>query len=339
MKIIVTGGCGFIGSTLIKKLIKYSKNKILNIDSLNHESMPESLYSIKNKNNYFFKKIDINNKDKLLQLFLEFKPNIIFHLAAESHVDRSIVKPYNFLQTNILGTFNIIDNSKIFLENHKNYRNKFKMIHISTDEVYGSLKIKDKSFNELNKFYPNSPYAASKASSDLLCRAWNKTYNLPIIITNCSNNYGPWQYPEKLIPVVIAKILQNKKIPVYGKGKNIRDWIHVEDHVNALINISKNGQIGETYNIGSNNELTNLDLVNRICEIIDKKIPQKNSYKKLIYFVEDRLGHDFRYSINSKKIRNKLNFKLNYNMKDGLNQTVSWYINNRNWLLQKLNFQ
>ena len=339
MKIIVTGGCGFIGSTLIKKLIKYSKNKILNIDSLNHESMPESLNSIKNKNNYFFKKIDINDKDKLLQIFLEFKPNIIFHLAAESHVDRSITKPYNFLQTNILGTYNIIDNSKIFLENNKNYTNKFKMIHISTDEVYGSLKIKDKSFNELNKFFPNSPYAASKASSDLLCRAWNKTYDLPIIITNCSNNYGPWQYPEKLIPVVIAKILQSKKIPVYGKGKNIRDWIHVEDHVNALINISENGQIGETYNIGSNNELTNLDLVNRICEIIDKKIPQKNSYKKLISFVEDRLGHDFRYSINSKKIRNKLNFKLKYNMNDGLNQTVSWYINNRNWLLQKLNFQ
>ena len=338
MKIIVTGGCGFIGSTLIKKLIKHSKNKILNIDSLNHESMPESLYSIKNKKNYFFKKIDINDKDKLLQIFLEFKPNIIFHLAAESHVDRSIAKPYNFLQTNILGTYNIIDNSKIFLENNKNYTNKFKMIHISTDEVYGSLKIKDKSFNELNKFFPNSPYAASKASSDLLCRAWNKTYDLPIIITNCSNNYGPWQYPEKLIPVVIAKILQNKKIPVYGKGKNIRDWIHVEDHVKALINISRNGKIGETYNIGGNNELANLDLVNQICKIIDKKIPQKKSYKKLISFVEDRLGHDFRYSINSKKIRNKLNFKLNYNMKDGLYQTVSWYINNKNWLLQKLSF-
>ena len=338
MKIIVTGGCGFIGSTLIKKLIKHSKNKILNIDSLNHESMPESLYSIKNKNNYLFKKIDINDKDKLLQIFLEFKPNIIFHLAAESHVDRSIAKPYNFLQTNILGTFNIIDNSKIFLENYKNYKNKFKIIHISTDEVYGSLKFKDKSFNELNKFFPNSPYAASKASSDLLCRAWNKTYNLPIIITNCSNNYGPWQYPEKLIPVVIAKILQNKKIPVYGKGKNIRDWIHVEDHVKALINISKNGKIGETYNIGGNNELANLDLVKQICEIIDKKIPQKKSYKRLISFVEDRLGHDFRYSINSKKIRNKLNYKLNYNMKDGLNQTVSWYISNKNWLLQKLDF-
>ena len=338
MKIIVTGGCGFIGSTLIKKLIKYSKNKILNIDSLNHESMPESLYSIKNKNNYFFKKIDINNKDKLLQIFLEFKPNIIFHLAAESHVDRSITKPYNFLRTNILGTFNVIDNSKIFLENYKNYKNKFKIIHISTDEVYGSLKVKDKSFNELNKFFPNSPYAASKASSDLLCRAWNQTYNLPIIITNCSNNYGPWQYPEKLIPVVIAKILQNKKIPVYGKGNNIRDWIHVEDHVNALINVSKNGIIGETYNIGGNNELENLDLVKQICEIIDEKIPQKKSCKRLISFVEDRLGHDFRYSINSKKIRNKLNFKLNYNMKDGLYQTVSWYINNKNWLLQKLNF-
>ena len=339
MKIIVTGGCGFIGSTLIKNLINYSKNKILNIDSLNYESIPESLNSVKSKKNYFFKKIDINNKDKLLQIFLEFKPNIIFHLAAESHVDRSITKPYNFLRTNILGTFNVIDNSKIFLENYKNYKNKFKIIHISTDEVYGSLKFKDKSFNELNKFFPNSPYAASKASSDLLCRAWNQTYNLPIIITNCSNNYGPWQYPEKLIPVVIAKILQNKKIPVYGKGNNIRDWIHVEDHVNALINVSKNGIIGETYNIGGNNELENLDLVKQICEIIDEKIPQKKPYKRLISFVEDRLGHDFRYSINSKKIRNKLNFKLKYNMNDGLNQTVSWYINNRNWLLQKLNFQ
>ena len=335
MKIIVTGGCGFIGSTLIKKLVISPKNKILNIDALKYPSMPESLYAIKSCKNYFFKKIDIRNKNKLLKTILEFKPHIIFHLAAESHVDRSIVNPEDFLQTNILGTFNIIENSKIFLINNKEYIKKFKIIHISTDEVYGSLKIKEKPFNELNKYLPNSPYAASKASSDLLCRAWNKTYDLPIIVTHCSNNYGPWQYPEKLIPVVITKILQNKKIPIYGKGQNIRDWIHVEDHVNALIKISNKGEIGETYNIGGNNELTNIDLVNQICEIIDKKIPKKNSYKKLISFVEDRLGHDFRYSIDSTKMKKNINFKLYYNIKKGLLQTVSWYLENKNWLLQK----
>ena len=335
MKIIVTGGCGFIGSTLIKKLVINPKNNILNIDALKYPSMPESLNSIKNYKNYFFKKIDIRNKNKLLKTILEFKPNNIFHLAAESHVDRSIVNPDDFLQTNILGTFNIIDNSKVFLKNNKEYIKKFKIIHISTDEVYGSLKIKEKPFNELNKYLPNSPYAASKASSDLLCRAWNKTYNLPIIVTHSSNNYGPWQYPEKLIPVVITKILQNKKIPIYGNGKNVRDWIHVEDHVKALINISKKGEIGETYNIGSNNELTNIDLVNQICEIIDKKIPKNSSYKKLISFVEDRLGHDFRYSIDNTKIKKNMNFKLHYNIKNGLLQTVNWYLKNKNWLLQK----
>ena len=335
MKIIVTGGCGFIGSTLIKKLLTNKKNYILNIDALNEVSMPESLESIKKNKNYFFKKLDIRNKEKLLSTILRFKPNKIFHLAAESHVDRSIANPDNFLTSNIIGTSNLLDSSKIFLLKNKKYINKYRIIHISTDEVYGSLKIKEKPFKESNKFHPNSPYAASKASSDLLCRAWFKTYHLPVIVTNCSNNYGPWQFPEKLIPLTISKILQNKKIPIYGNGKNIRDWIHVKDHVDALIKISNKGKIGETYNIGGNNELKNLDLVKCICKIIDKIQNNKISSKNLISFIDDRLGHDFRYSIDSKKIKNSLNYHCKINFSKGLYETVYWYLENKKWLLRK----
>tara|TARA_B100001123_G_C15325480_1_gene1029385 strand:+ start:2385 stop:3392 length:1008 start_codon:yes stop_codon:yes gene_type:complete len=335
MRIIVTGGCGFIGSTLIKKLITNKKNLVLNIDSLNKVSMPESLNKIKINKNYHFKKTDIRNKKKLLEIILEFKPNRIFHLAAESHVDRSITNPDSFLTSNIIGTYNLLESSKIFLSKNKKFTKNFKIIHVSTDEVYGSLNFKERAFKETNKFLPNSPYSASKASSDLICRAWFKTYKIPVITTNCSNNYGPWQFPEKLIPVVISKILQNKKIPIYGSGKNIRDWIHVEDHTDALIKISNKGKIGETYNIGDNNEISNLDLVKHICKIFDEIKMRKVPSKKLISFVKDRLGHDFRYSINSKKIENKLNFRCQIKFSNGLRQTVNWYLENEKWLIKK----
>jgi len=335
MRIIVTGGYGFIGSTLIKKLIIDKKNIVLNIDAKKINSMPESLAKIKHFKNYRFKKLNIDNYQKLNNLILEFKPNLVFHLAAESHVDNSITSPKDFIYSNIVGTFNLIDVLSKYIKKHKKISNKFRLIHVSTDEVYGSLTPKEKSFKEDNKFYPNSPYSASKASGDLLCRAWNKTFKLPIITTNCSNNYGPWQFPEKLIPLVIKKALKQKKIPIYGTGKNIRDWIHVDDHVSALIKLSKKGKIGESYNIGGDNEITNISLVKKICEIIDEKTKAKISSKKLISFVTDRAAHDFRYSINSKKLEKELNFKAIFSINNGIYQTVNWYLDNKEWLLKK----
>jgi dTDP-glucose 4,6-dehydratase len=335
MRIIVTGGYGFIGSTLIKRLIIDKKNIVLNIDAKKINSMPESLAKIKNFKNYKFKKLNIDNYKKLNNLILEFKPNLVFHLAAESHVDNSITSPKDFIYSNIVGTFNLLDILSKYIKIHKKISNKFRLIHVSTDEVYGSLTPKEKSFKEDNKFYPNSPYSASKASGDLLCRAWNKTFKLPIITTNCSNNYGPWQFPEKLIPLVIKRALQQKKIPIYGTGKNIRDWIHVDDHVSALIKLSKKGKIGETYNIGGDNEITNISLVRKICDIIDNRTKAKISSKKLISFVTDRAAHDFRYSINSKKLENEINFKAIFSIHNGIYQTVNWYLDNKEWLLKK----
>ena len=266
-KIIVTGGCGFIGSNLVKKLLLSKSNIVLNIDSLKKQSVPESLNKvIKNKKNYFFKKIDINNFNKLNKIIRDFEPSLIFHLAAESHVDRSIVNPFSFFSSNILGTLNILESIRInsFWRNNKS----FKLINVSTDEVYGSLKKNQKSFTELNKFYPNSPYSASKASGDLLARAWNKTFNIPIITTNSSNNYGPWQFPEKLIPVVISNCLKGINIPVYGNGTNVRDWLYVEDHARALVLVATTGEIAETYNIGGHNEKQNIEVVKTIIDSV-----------------------------------------------------------------------
>jgi len=333
VKIIVTGGCGFIGSHLIKELLKEKKNKIINLDAKTYCSMPESLHDIKKNRNYSFVKINLNNSKKLDNIIFNFRPNIIFHLAAESHVDNSIKKPDSFINSNVLGTYNILNSCQ---KNIK-YLKKFKFIHISTDEVYGSLKNKKiKSFTEESKFFPNSPYSASKASSDLIVRAWNKTYNLPVIITNCVNNFGEWQFPEKLIPVVIYSCLKNKKIPVYGLGKNIREWIYVKDHVNILIQLSKKGKIGATYNIGSGYEINNIQLIKKICKFFDKNYSKKSSYNNLISFVKDRPGHDFRYSLNSNKINKLLNLSKNNNFEYYFEETIKWYIQNLDWMEKKI---
>ena len=330
MKIVVTGGFGFIGSCLINKLIKNKKNIVLNLDALKYSSMPESLEEVKINKNYSFKKIDLYDFNKLKRIIKKFRPDIIFHLAAESHVDNSILNSYDFIKSNIIGTYNILKSIQL-------YSRQTLLLHVSTDEVYGSLKNnKENSFTEESKFYPSSPYSATKASSDLLVNAWNQTYNLRVIVTNCVNNFGKWQFPEKLIPVVIDSCLKFKKIPVYGNGKNIREWIDVENHVEYLIHLSKFGKIGETYNIGSGYEIENILLIKKICKYFDNKLPKKQSYQSLINFVKDRPGHDLRYSVNTSKI-NKI-FKKNYNEEfdDKFHDTIDWYINNRTWLQNKI---
>lgn len=334
-KIIVTGGNGFIASNLIKVLLKNKSNLILNLDAKKKHSVPESLNQIKKNKNYYFKKIDITNFKKLNRIIKIFQPNMIYHLAAESHVDRSINKPFDFINTNIFGTLNLFESLRLnsnLWERDKNFR----IVNVSTDEVYGSLKKNDKKFSENHKFKPNSPYSSSKASADLLARAWYKTFKIPIITTNCSNNYGPWQFPEKLIPVVVSNCLLGKKIPVYGSGKNIRDWLYVDDHVRALLKVSKYGRIGEAYNIGGGKEISNLNIVKKICKIMDKLVPKDFKYQKNISFVNDRLGHDFRYAINYNKIYSKLNFIPLMNFEKGLLTTVKWYVDNKKWLLKKI---
>ncbi len=333
MKIIVTGGNGFIGSNLIFFILKNSNHDVLNIDKITYASNPKSLKQIKENQKYSFKKIDICNSKKTLSIINEFKPDAIMHLAAESHVDRSIDNPNNFIQTNIVGTYNLLENSRIFWSSlSKSKKNKFRFIHISTDEVFGSLKDNDSAFHEKTLYDPSSPYSASKAGSDHLVRAWYRTFELPTIITNCSNNYGPYQHPEKLIPLTILNAIEGKDLPIYGNGKQIRDWLYVEDHVAALYSVLINGKIGESYNIGGLNELKNIDVVKHICCVLDKILPKKgHKYYNQIKFVEDRPGHDYRYAINPNKIKNKLNWKPKNNFELGIEKTVLWYIENIKW--------
>lgn len=333
-KVLITGGMGFIGTNLTRFLIEKKLN-VLVVDKLTYAASISS-HSDLNKSEYYnFKKIDICNRSEVSDLIKEFKPDKIMHLAAESHVDNSIINPDAFIHSNILGTYYLLNSSLEYFNGLTNHRSKnFRFIHISTDEVYGSLNDNEEPFSEKNKYKPNSPYSASKASSDHLVRAWHKTYNLPTIITNCSNNYGPFQHPEKLIPVVIKNALEHKEIPVYGNGQQIRDWLHVSDHVEALYRIISDGNIGETYNIGANNEIKNIELIKIICEYIDHIRPSQKlgTYKSLIKYVEDRKGHDIRYSINSKKISNELGWFPRVDFKLGISNTVKWYINNNNWI-------
>ena len=329
--VLVTGGSGFIGSALIRKFIETTDYNIINIDKLTYASTEQSLASIKKSDRYNFECLDINDKSSLKEVFFKYKPSNVFHLAAESHVDLSIEEPSKFINTNILGTYNLLEISlKYWDELGSKDKKHFLFQHISTDEVYGSLTAEEEPFLERNPYNPSSPYSASKASADHLVRSWNKTYNFPSIISNCSNNFGQFQFPEKLIPLTIIKILNDEKIPIYGKGDQIRDWLFVDDHIDALIKIMHEGNISETYNIGANNEYTNLDLVTMICEIIDKLYKKKNS-KKLITFVADRPAHDIRYAINSSKIRNELNWINHTDFKDSLVQTIKWYVENKNW--------
>jgi dTDP-glucose 4,6-dehydratase len=297
--------------------------------------MPEALDLSESSSRYSFLKIDISQYELTKKVISDYAPDVILHLAAESHVDNSINSPKEFIESNIIGTYNLLQAANELWTDKDRLNKKF--IHVSTDEVYGSLEQNEAPFTESSKYSPNSPYSASKASSDMLARAWYKTFGIPVIITNCSNNYGPWQFPEKLIPVVIKKALNHEKIPIYGDGLNIRDWLFVEDHAAALVNIYQNGEAGEKYNIGGNNEISNLDLVEKICAILDEVSPSMNipKYSQLISFVRDRPGHDLRYAIDAKKIAKELNFIPSIEIDAGLVKTVQWYVKNKDWLNQK----
>ncbi len=327
-KVLVTGGAGFIGSALIRFLINETNCIVCNVDKLTYAGNLDSLQSVENSKRYQFAKLDICNEKAIRQLFNEFQPDSLIHLAAESHVDRSIDTPLEFIQTNIVGTANLLN---IATEYWKNSNKNFKFQHVSTDEVYGSLG-KTGLFSEENPYNPRSPYSASKASSDHLVRAWFHTYKLPILISNCSNNYGPYHFPEKLIPLTILNALENKILPLYGKGENVRDWLYVSDHAEALWLINQRGTIGETYNIGGNNERTNLQVVETICNILDELCPKDNgSYREQITFVADRPGHDLRYALDVTKLQTQLNWQPKENFDSGIRKTVKWYLENSRW--------
>ena len=329
-KILVTGGSGFIGSNFIIKQLEVTDNKIFNLDKLTYASNVESVNELDNLSNYMFKQGNINNFTLVRDIFDKFQPDVIVNFAAESHVDRSIDMPDIFIDTNILGTLNLL---KVSLRHYLDKKNNFKFIHVSTDEVYGTLAANQDAFKETSQYKPSSPYSASKASSDHLVRAWNKTFGLPTIITNCSNNYGCYQFPEKLIPLTIINCIDEKNIPIYGKGENIRDWIHVNDHCEALNLVIDSNESGEFFNIGGSNEIRNIDLVHKICSILDDIKPRKNneSHVNLINFVQDRPGHDFRYAVNSSKIGEALGWSPQTNIDLGLEETIKWYVKNESW--------
>ncbi len=335
--ILITGGAGFIGSNFVLEWIKKSKDKIVNLDLLTYAGNLNNLSSISNDLRHVFVKGNIADASLVSSLFEQYKPWAIVNFAAESHVDRSITNASDFIYTNIVGTYNLLESARKYWENLANEKqNSFRFLHISTDEVYGSLEKQDPAFTEKSNYKPNSPYSASKASSDHLVRAWFHTYGLPTIITNCSNNYGPYQFPEKLIPLVITNALAGKNLPIYGDGHNIRDWLFVGDHCRAIIEVLTKGTVGEFYNIGGNNEKTNLEVVKIICSLLDKLAPQhKNgleSYSNLISFVKDRQGHDRRYAIDSSKIQKELNWHPEESFETGIAKTVEWYLDNRNWI-------
>ena len=328
MKILVTGGSGFIGSALIRKAIKLN-HSVINVDCLTYAASKKTNKHLEKNSSYNFENINISEKEKIDQLFRNYQPDALIHLAAESHVDRSIDGPKVFLETNILGTFNLLEATRNYVKSNKS-NNNFRFIHVSTDEVFGSLGKKGY-FNEKSAYAPNSPYAASKASSDHLVHSWYETFGLPTIITNCSNNYGPYQFPEKVIPLTILNAIKGEPIQLYGTGQNIRDWLYVEDHADALLQILDKAKIGQRFNIGGNNEIKNIDLIDLICESLDKKVPKSTSYKHQIKYVEDRPGHDIRYAIDNKKIVDQIGWKPSITFKNGMDLTIDWYLNNTDW--------
>ena len=337
MKILITGGAGFIGSAVIRLAITRG-HSVINLDALTYAASLESLASISDHPNYSFVKMNIRDSKHLGAVFSNYKPDAVMHLAAESHVDRSIDGPKNFIETNITGTFNMLEAARKYWQ-EQGFSEKFRFHHISTDEVYGSLPSDPKiRFTEKTPYDPRSPYSASKASSDHLVRAWHETYGLPVVLTNCSNNFGPYQFPEKLIPVVIVNAIFEKPLPIYGNGKNIRDWLYVDDHANALLLALENGKNGRIYNIGNENELTNLEVVNEICSILDRLHPRiKGSYADLVTFVADRPGHDKRYAIDPSRIRNELGWQPTVSFEQNLEKTVQWYLDNQDWWQPLLN--
>ncbi|MDD2863376.1 MAG: dTDP-glucose 4,6-dehydratase [Methylococcales bacterium] len=339
MKILITGGAGFIGSALIRYLINDTTHSVLNVDKLTYAGNFESLESIAQNARYEFAQVDICDAVNIRQLFETYQPDAVMHLAAESHVDRSIDSPAAFIETNIIGTYTLLEAARLYWTNlDETKKAAFRFHHISTDEVFGDLHGTDDLFTETTPYAPSSPYSASKASSDHLVRAWHRTYGLPMIVTNCSNNYGHFQFPEKLIPVVILNALAGKPLPVYGNGQQIRDWLFVDDHARALLTVVEKGEIGETYNIGGHNEKANLDVVKTICAILEDLKPEKPAnvarYADLITYVTDRPGHDLRYAIDASKIASELGWTPNETFETGLRKTVQWYLENLAWCQQ-----
>jgi dTDP-glucose 4,6-dehydratase len=336
LKILVTGGAGFIGSAVVRSIINQTKFDVVNLDKLTYAGNLDSLPNIASSQKYTHEQVDICDRQVLDRVFQQHKPDCVMHLGAESHVDRSIDGPADFIDTNIVGTFNLLEAARHYYESlEEDKREQFRFHHISTDEVYGDLEGTEDLFTEETSYAPSSPYSASKAASDHLVRAWGRTYGLPVIITNCSNNYGPYHFPEKLIPHVILNAIHGKPLPIYGDGLQIRDWLYVEDHAKALINVVTKGEIGETYNIGGHNEKTNLEVVEAICDLLEELAPEKSagvkSYRDLITFVKDRPGHDARYAIDASKIEHELGWVPEETFQTGLRKTVKWYLDNRQW--------
>jgi dTDP-glucose 4,6-dehydratase len=341
LKILVTGGAGFIGSAVIRHILENTNDEVVNVDKLTYAGNLESLDSVSNNPRYSFEHTDICDKAALEQIFLVHQPDAVMHLAAESHVDRSIDGPAAFIETNIIGTYKLLEAARHYYQSlDQDRKTTFRFHHISTDEVYGDLEGPEDLFTETTAYAPSSPYSASKASSDHLVRAWLRTYGLPVVITNCSNNYGPYHFPEKLIPLVILNALEGKPLPIYGNGQQIRDWLYVEDHARALYLVATQGSVGETYNIGGHNEKANIDVVKTICNLLEE-LQAENQYSKasgiedgfagLISYVKDRPGHDVRYAIDASKIERELGWKPQESFESGIRKTVNWYLNNKQW--------
>jgi len=331
MRVLVTGGAGFIGSALVRYLVAEKGYEVLNVDKLTYAGNLASLKAIDNHANYRFLKADICDRKTMAEAFASFRPDRVMHLAAESHVDRSITGAQDFVETNVMGTFSLLEATRHYFAGlDAASRERFRFLHVSTDEVYGSLG-DEGLFREDTPYDPSSPYSASKAASDHLAKAWQRTYQLPVVVSNCSNNYGPYHFPEKLIPLTILNALAGREIPVYGKGENIRDWLYVEDHARALDAIIARGRIGETYNVGGRNERRNIDVVRRICEVLDQRVPVAGSRQELIRFVTDRPGHDARYAIDATKLEDELGWRALETFDTGIEKTVDWYLQNAWW--------
>ena len=335
-KLLITGGAGFIGSAVIRHIINNTNHSVINVDKLTYAGNLESLTSIESDARYAFEPVDICDANEIKRVFTEHQPDIVMHLAAESHVDRSIDGPGEFIKTNIVGTYVLLEEARDYWSNlDSNKKDNFRFHHVSTDEVYGDLEETDDLFTENTPYSPSSPYSAAKASSDHLVRAWQRTFKFPTLITNCSNNYGPYQFPEKLIPLIILNAIEGKDLPIYGNGKQIRDWLYVDDHARALLHVALTGEISETYNIGGHNELQNIDVVKTVCSILDELVPSEldgiDKYEKLITYVGDRAGHDVRYAIDATKIANELSWKPDETFATGIKKTIQWYLDNKTW--------